>query len=142
MSADEFGKGIKQDPAAVLKNELPVLQVGQRKHERPRMRIEQLAKSVMVADASDADVYSLMRLGHVMSLVLLRLQGLDFDLIVFPPYRALEGFCCDMEVSTVTGHPPCQMKTRPRCLSSRSWNSWVLQSECKSEYTSSSLLGC
>lgn len=27
VSADEFGKGIKQDPAAVLKNELPVLQV-------------------------------------------------------------------------------------------------------------------
>lgn len=28
-------------------------------------------------------------------------QALDFDLIVFPPYRALEGFCHDMEVRSI-----------------------------------------
>ncbi|KAI5075524.1 hypothetical protein GOP47_0009600 [Adiantum capillus-veneris] len=49
VSAEEFGKGIQQDPQAVLKNELCLL------------------------------------------------QGLNFDLIVYGPYRSLEGFIFDME---------------------------------------------
>lgn len=49
VSAEEFGKGIQQDPQAVLKNELCLL------------------------------------------------QGLNFDLIVYAPYRSLEGFMVDME---------------------------------------------
>ncbi|KAH7315044.1 hypothetical protein KP509_21G031600 [Ceratopteris richardii] len=49
VSAEEFGKGIQQDPQAVLKNELCLL------------------------------------------------QGLNFDLIVYAPYRSLDGFLVDME---------------------------------------------
>lgn len=49
VSAEELGKGIQQDPQALLKNELCVL------------------------------------------------QGLNFDLIVYAPYRAVDGFIFDME---------------------------------------------
>ncbi|GAQ83756.1 Cyclin family protein [Klebsormidium nitens] len=70
VSADEFGKGIKQDPAAVLKNELPVL------------------------------------------------QALDFDLIVFPPYRALEGFCHDMEERSL-------VSSEERAAASTSGRDWL-----------------
>jgi hypothetical protein len=41
-------------------------------------------------------VYAIRQLSKYMAFS--QLQGLDFDLIVFPPYRALEGFCTDMEV--------------------------------------------
>eukprot|EP00850_Spirogloea_muscicola_P007290 SM000036S13334 [mRNA] locus=s36:602546:605711:- [translate_table: standard] len=52
VSAEEFGKGIQQDPQVVLKNELTVL------------------------------------------------QGLCFELIIYAPYRSLEGLLLDHEAST------------------------------------------
>ncbi|KAF8394539.1 hypothetical protein HHK36_020750 [Tetracentron sinense] len=78
VSAEELGKGIQQDHQMILNNEMIVLQA-------------------CICLISNCFLY-ILRTAFISSQVFaFLLQSLGFDLIVYAPYRSIEGFIDDME---------------------------------------------
>ena len=80
VSAEELGKGISQDHQMILNYEMIVLQVW------PCLYFASLFAG-----------FFFFLICFVFNIILV-IQSLDFDLIVYAPYRSVEGFINDMEV--------------------------------------------
>jgi len=78
VSAEELGKGIQQDHQIILNNEMILLKV---------------------CHFHILFFYSISKQPEYDIKFLVGFQTLDFDLIVYAPYRSIEGFIDDLEVS-------------------------------------------
>jgi len=78
VSAEELGKGIQQDHQIILNNEMILLKVCH-------------FHILFFYSTSKQPEYDIK--------FLVGFQTLDFDLIVYAPYRSIEGFIDDLEVS-------------------------------------------
>lgn len=79
VSAEELGKGISQDYQIILNNEMVLL------------KVYDTTYTLWFVSTSKQSEYVMNFLDG--------LQTLDFDLIVYAPYRSIEGFIDDLEVS-------------------------------------------